>query len=104
MPKPALMLLVKFPSALPPDEVEAVMEERAPQFRALTGLTQKFYLREKATGEYAGLYLWDSAESLASYRGSELRASIAEAYRAVGEPRIEVYEVISVLRDDVRER
>lgn len=101
MNEPALVLLVRFKSALSFEEVTRVMEERAPEFRALRGLQQKYYLQDAATGECAGLYLWESPDAFAVYRDSELRASIAEAYQAEGEPRIEVYKVIMPLRDDL---
>ena len=99
MNNPALVLLVRLKSSLPIDEVNRVVEERAPEFRALAGLQQKYYLQDTKTGEFAGLYLWESGESLESYRDSELRASIAKAYKAEGEPRIEVYRVFKTLRE-----
>jgi heme-degrading monooxygenase HmoA len=100
MDNPALVLLVRLKSSLSFDEVNRVVEERAPEFRALAGLQQKYYLQDTTTGEFAGLYLWESGESLESYRNSELRASIAEAYKAEGEPRIEVYRVFKTLREE----
>jgi heme-degrading monooxygenase HmoA len=99
MAHPKLVLLVKFKPGLPLDEVMAVANERADEFRALTGLTQKYYLHDAATGEIAGLYLWESPEAFDAYRQSELRASIASAYKAQGEPRVEVYDVLMPLRD-----
>ena len=75
------------------------MDSRIDQFRALPGLTQKYYLQDANSGEYAGLYLWESADALAEFRDSELRATIAEAYRTEGEPRVEVYQIFDVLRD-----
>ena len=101
MTEPALTLLVRFKSQLSFDEVMKVVEERAPEFKALAGLRQKYYLRDVASGEYAGLYLWESPDALTAYRDSELRASIAEAYQVEGEPRVEVYQVIKTLRDDL---
>ena len=100
MKNPEFTLHVRFRSKLPFDEVMKIVEERAPEFRALEGLQQKYYLQDAATGEYAGLYLWESQEALAAYRESELRASIAKAYQAEGEPRVEVYRVVKTLRDD----
>jgi quinol monooxygenase YgiN len=100
MKNPEFTLHVRFRSKLPFDEVMKIVEERAPEFRALAGLQQKYYLQDPATGEIAGLYLWESQEALAAYRESELRASIAEAYQAEGEPRVEVYRVVKTLRDD----
>jgi heme-degrading monooxygenase HmoA len=100
MVKPQFAMLVRFTSSLAFEEVMKIVEERAPEFRALEGLQQKYYLHDTATGEIGGLYLWESAEALASYRDSELRATIAKAYQAEGEPRVEIYQVVKTLRDD----
>jgi len=99
MKQPALILLVRFRSKLSLDEVMRVSEERMPQFRALTGLQQKYYIQDSESGEIAGLYLWESAEDLAEFRDSELRATIASAYQVEGDPRVEVYRVIKPLRE-----
>ena len=65
---------------------------------ALSGLKQKYYLQDIATGEYAGLYVWETIQAFEEFRKSELRASIANAYQAHGEPNIKVYKVLKVLR------
>jgi hypothetical protein len=100
MPEPQVLLLVRFESALPIEGVMRVVNERADQFRALGGLQQKYYLEDESSGEIAGLYLWESAADLDEYRRSELRATIAQAYQGVGEPRIEVYRVLMTLRPE----
>lgn len=100
MKNPEYTLHVRFRSKLTLDQVTKIIDERAPEFCALEGLQQKYYLQDTATGEFAGLYLWESQEALAAYRESELRASIAKAYQAEGEPRVEVYRVVKTLRDD----
>jgi quinol monooxygenase YgiN len=100
MSEPKLALLVRVKSRLQFDEIMKIVNERAPEFRALAGLQQKYYLQDSATGEMGGLYLWESQEALDAYRESELRASIAKAYQAEGEPRIEVFRVIKTLRED----
>jgi hypothetical protein len=89
---------VKFKSGLSDAEVRRIMENRAPQFRALLGLLQKYYVREADSGEYSGIYIWDGEESLRSFRSSELARSIPAAYRIVGEPRVETFEVLFPLR------
>jgi heme-degrading monooxygenase HmoA len=99
MGQPSLILLVKFKSPLPLDEVIKVVDSRIDEFRALKGLQQKYYLQEPATQEYAGLYLWESKEDFLAYRDSELRATIAHAYQTQGEPRIEVFDVVKPLRE-----
>lgn len=92
------ILFVKLKSSLPDEEAIRIMEERAPQFRAIPGLIQKYYGHEKATGEFCGVYVWDSEESLQEYRKSELARTIPVAYKGEGQPRIEVFDVVSVLR------
>lgn len=100
MPTPAVVLLVRLRSSLPRDEVVRVMKERMPEFQAIDGLQQKYYLEDTQAGEYAGLYLWRSSDDLAEFSESKLRASIAEAYGVEGEPRVEVYSVLTPLRDE----
>lgn len=99
MSQPAIVLLVKFRSSLSLEEVTKVLHDRIDQFRALEGLTQKYYLEDTQTGEYAGLYLWESAAALADFQSSELRKTIAQAYQTQGAPRIEVFRIFEVLRD-----
>ena len=91
---------VKLKSALSETEIQRVMEERAPQFRALPGLLQKYYLRDSKTGEIGAVYIWDSEESLHAYRQSDLARTIASAYQAVEQPRIEIFETILTLRPE----
>jgi heme-degrading monooxygenase HmoA len=97
---PTLIFLVRFRSPLSLEEVTKVVEKRAHEYRALAGLQQKYYMQDAATGEYAGLYLWQSPDDFAAFRDSELRASIAAAYHVEGEPRVEVYRVMKTLRDE----
>ena len=98
MTTPAMMVLVRFRTRLSLDEVLRVVEERAPEFRALQGLQQKYYLQDTQSGKYAGLYHWASPEALEAYQQSELRASIAKAYETDGEPEVQVYRVLKPLR------
>jgi hypothetical protein len=87
------ILIVKFRSGLPDREVSRLMEERLPQVRAAAGLLQKFYARETSTGDYVGVHLFDSEESMLSYRNSDLARSIAAVYHAADPPRIEMLTV-----------
>ena len=91
---------VKFNSTLSQAEIRQVMEERAPQFRALPGLLQKYYMRDIQTGEVGAVYIWDSEESFRTYRQSDLARTIASAYKAVGQPRVEIFETIMTLRPE----
>ena len=94
-----MVLMVRFRSRLSFDEVMEVAEQRAPEFEAIAGLTQKYYVEDVQTGEVAGCYIWESAEALADFQQSELRATVGAAYQMEGEPRIEVYRIAKILRD-----
>lgn len=93
-----IILSVKFKSSLPHNDVLHLFEQRTPNYRALSGLIQKYYGYEQSTGEYTGIYLWDSEQAMREFRESDLAHSIPEAYHVEGKPRIEIFEVSSVLR------
>jgi heme-degrading monooxygenase HmoA len=80
------------------EELLAVANERLAQFRALDGLVQKYYVRREGPGEFAGVYVWDSPESLAAFRDSDLARSIPEAYKLLEPPTVEIGEVLFPLR------
>jgi heme-degrading monooxygenase HmoA len=96
--EPRLAVTVKFKSRYDADEIRRRYPRRMHHFRALPGLVQKYYLHDAEADEWAGIYLWDSAEAMQDYLSSDLRASIPEAYGVVGTPRVESFEVIDVLR------
>jgi heme-degrading monooxygenase HmoA len=98
-PRPTYAVLVRLRSELDRDEIVRIMHERAPEFRAWEGLEQKYYLEGPEPGEYGGFSLWRSRDDLVQYRSSELAATIAEAYGAVGAPSVEVFEIVMPLRD-----
>jgi hypothetical protein len=50
------------------------------------GLIQKFYGVEKGTGEFTGIYLWDSEASIQEFQQSEPARTIPTAYKAQGRP------------------
>jgi len=94
-----IIQMIKFRSALSEEEVLAVAEARIPQFRDIPGLLQKYYVKSDQPDQYAGIYLWDSMESAAAYRQSDLAASIPAAYKILGQPVIEVYEVFDHVQE-----
>ena len=92
---------VKFSSPLTEDEILATMEKRAPEFRQVPGLLQKFYGREVETGDACGIYIFDSSESLHAFRQTELARTIPSAYQ-VESLRVEVFEFLFPLHPDER--
>jgi len=93
-----IILTVKFETDLSEDEVLAVAKERADQFRSLPGLIQKYYVKLDQPNQYGGVYIWDSVESLNSYRESDLASSIPAAYRVIGTPQVEILDTLFQLR------
>lgn len=91
--------IVRFRSGLSEDEVLERYRSRAPTYRQLDGLVQKYYLRY-ATGEHGAVYLWRSEADLRAFRESELGKSIASTYQVEGTAQSLVGEVVLSLRDE----
>lgn len=97
-PRTPVLLTVRFKSSLPLEELEKRYRKRMPEFAALPGLIQKYYVLDPESGELGGFYVWDSQESLDKFLDSDLRRSIAAAYEASGPPRIEKLTILDTLR------
>lgn len=93
-----VMQIIKLKSSLSEEILLQKARERKPKFEAIEGLLQKYYLKLSNDGEYAGVYIWDSPESLAAYRDSELAKSIPEAYLVTEPPSVETIEILFQLR------
>lgn len=91
----AVILFVRVRSDLDQPELERRVDGRRPRFRDVPGLVQKIYGRD-SSGAWCGIYFFDSAESLAAFRESELARSIPAAYEAT-EVRPEAYELLDPL-------
>ncbi len=77
--KGTIIQIVKIKTALSEDEMLKIAKEREPQFKAIAGLVQKYYIKLENDGEYGGVYVWGSMESLEHFRTTELAKSIAQA-------------------------
>ncbi|MGA9239761.1 YdhR family protein [Robiginitalea sp.] len=97
--KGTILLLVRGKTALSADEIEYRMKERSPQFEAIPGLIQKYYIKTKNPGEYGGVYIWDSMKSVKAFKETNLAATIAEAYELIEEPSTEIIDIMFELRD-----
>lgn len=94
-----VMQIVRLKTKLSEEEMLKIAHEREPQFKAIPGLVQKYYIKLDTPGEFGGVYIWDSPESLQKFRQSELAATIAKAYQGVEPPSIEVAGILFQLRD-----
>ncbi|UKM65385.1 YdhR family protein [Flavobacteriaceae bacterium GSB9] len=94
-----VLQFVKLKSSLPEEELISKAKERKPEFKAIPGLLQKFYVKMKETGSYGGVYIWDNKESLIAFKDSDLAKSIPQAYKVVEEPNIEIMNILFKLRD-----
>jgi heme-degrading monooxygenase HmoA len=95
----AVVLFVRIKSGLDAEEFDRRLAERRPRFQEVTGLVQKFYGRDTATGDVCGIYFFESDEALAAFRETELARTIAAAYEAT-DVRREVFEVLYPLWPD----
>lgn len=91
--------IVKFRSGLTPDDALELYRSRAPRYRALDGLVQKYYLRY-STGELGAVYLWRSEADLSRFRESELGKTIAETYQIQGQAESVTGDVVMALREE----
>lgn len=90
---------VRYKSGLSHDEVERRFKERSDRYREVPGLLQKYYVQFPDTGEYGGIYIWDSAESRDAWRSGNLSGTLAETYQVEGKPESELAEVMLVLHE-----
>lgn len=94
-----ILQIIKLKSNLPEEELLRKAREREPQFKAIPGLVQKYYVKTGEPGQYGGIYVWDSLESLQSYQKSDLAKSIPEAYEVIEAPNIEIMDILFQLRN-----
>ncbi len=94
-----ILQIIKLKSNLPEEELLRRAKEREPQFKAIPGLLQKYYVKMGEHGQYGGVYVWETQEALNAYRQSNLATSIPEAYEITEAPSIEVLDIIFQLRD-----
>lgn len=95
-----ILQIIKLKSSLPEKELLIRAKERQPQFEAIPGLLQKYYVKTGQPDQYGGIYIWDSQESLNAYRESDLAKSIPEAYEIIEAPDIEIMDILFQLRNE----
>ena len=94
-----VLQFVKLKSNLPEEELLTKAKEREPEFKAIPGLLQKYYVKMNEEGNYGGIYVWDSPDSLKTFKESNLAKSIPQAYEVTEAPNIEIMKILFQLRD-----
>lgn len=94
-----ILQIIKLKSKLPEDQLLLKAKEREPQFKAIPGLLQKYYVKTSVADEYGGIYVWESAEALKAFQSSDLAQSIPSAYEIIEAPNIEILDILFQLRD-----
>ena len=96
-----LMILqfVKLKSLLPEENILKKANERKPEFEAIPGLLQKYYVKMNEEGSYGGIYVWDTKESLIAFKASHLAKSIPQSYEVIESPNVEIMDILFQLRN-----
>jgi heme-degrading monooxygenase HmoA len=93
-----LIQTVKFETTLSEEEVLRRADERADDYRAIPGLSQKYYIKLDKPNHYGGVLVWESKQALEAFRETELSKTIPAVYGVKGSPCIRVVEVFDKLR------
>lgn len=94
-----IIQIIRFKTRLSYNEVNQRFNDRADQYRKVPGLIQKYYVKFDE-GEYGGVYMWDSNESLNAWRNTNLSGTVAETYQIEGTASRQLAEVMLVLNKD----
>jgi hypothetical protein len=96
----SVILFVRISSNVDSKELEQRAIKRKPEFLEIPGLIQKIYGRDPESGDWCGIYFFESKEALAAFRETELAKTIPLAYEAT-EVRREIFEVMYPLKPNV---
>lgn len=94
-----ILQFIKLKSALPEEDILKKANARKPEFIAIPGLLQKYYVKLNEEGKYGGIYVWESQEALLAFKASDLAKSIPQAYEVIETPEIELMNIMFQLRD-----
>lgn len=95
-----IVQIVRYGSELSQDEVMKRFEDRADGYRSVPGLLQKYYVHYPESGQFGGVYVWESREALQSWRDGQLAETLAATYRVTDGPTSEDAEVMLVLHGE----
>ncbi len=89
----AASILFKLPLTANWSELRQKAKSRAESFyQGMAGLHTKAFVLNEETGEYGGLYLWESREALDTFINSDTFKGSQELF---GAPEIKIFDVIA---------
>ena len=59
-----IIQIIKLKSDLSEEELLNKAREREPQFKAIPGLLQKYYVKLRQPGLYGGIYVWEFLQEI----------------------------------------
>jgi len=92
-----IVQIVRFKSELAEELILEMYNKRAPQYREIKGLKQKYYLRYSETGEYGAVYMWENESSINAFRESDLGKTISAMYKIQGNPEVLKADLVMTL-------
>lgn len=96
----AAILSIRFKSTLEQAALMEVCQEDLSLFRAVEGLSQKYYISDPVEGVISGFYALDTVEAREAFLGSALAKSIPSRYGVLEESlRMERYQLALSLRE-----
>lgn len=91
---------IVFKSGLHPEEVIRNFKERAAKYREIKGLVQKYYVHDESSGEFGGIYLFDTKENMEAFSNSDVAKSIGSAQKFIEPPTEKYFTVSHVLYEN----
>lgn len=90
--------IVRFTSTAPREKILGTAVGRKPEFEAMPGLVQKYYVEYDEPNTYGGIYIWESKAAMGAFLQTDLFATIREAYEFAGPPEVTVVQGLFPLR------
>ena len=91
----AASILFTLPLTTDWSALKEIAKDRAKNlYQGLPGLKTKAFVLNQETGEYGGLYVWESKEALDTFLSSSTFQSSKEKF---GQPSIKIFDLVSYI-------
>lgn len=93
------VVTMRFKSHLPEDELRRLSEAGLDKFRALPGLSQKYYVQNPETKLSGGVYIFHTRQAAEDYVNGPIATTVKDRFGADGGVEIEILDVLYTLSD-----